>query len=296
MSITSRLFSLTLFVAAITTSFLGVTASASSPDYGSNNKAGGFFAVNGIEMYYEIYGAGEPLVLIHGSGQSIADMSAQISHFAANYQVIVADSRAHGRSGITEEQMTYKIMASDWIGLINHLQLPPVRLIGWSDGGNISLEIARAYPENVDRLAVMGANLSPDKSAVHSWAVDWVMDFSTEIDRQIAAGNTDQNWAALKQHFYLLRELPDMSLAELASIEAPVLVMAGDKDIIREEHTVLMYQTLPKAHLAIFPGETHFTPATDPILFNTTVQRFMEQPYSRPESKDFIFGDPEETH
>ncbi len=296
MSIASRLFSLALFVAAFTAPSLGVTASASSPDYGSNTEAGGFFAVNGIEMYYEIYGAGEPLVLIHGSGQSIADMSAQISHFAANYQVIVADSRAHGRSGITEEQMTYKIMASDWVGLINHLQLPPVRLIGWSDGGNISLEIARAYPENVDRLAVMGANLSPDKSAVHSWAVDWVMDFSTEIDRQIAAGDTDQNWAALKQHFYLLRELPDMSLAELASIEAPVLVMAGDKDIIREEHTVLMYQTLPKAHLAIFPGETHFTPATDPILFNTTVQRFMEQPYSRPESKDFIFGDPEETH
>lgn len=296
MSIARRLFHLALFVATINASLVGVAAAASAPDYGSNTETGGFFAVNGIEMYYEIYGAGEPLVLIHGSGQSIADMSAQISHFSKNYQVLVADSRAHGRSGITEEQMTYKTMASDWVGLINHLQLPPVRLIGWSDGGNISLEIARAYPENVDRLAVMGANLSPDKSAVHSWAVDWVMDFSKEIDRQIAAGNTDQNWAALKQHFYLLRELPDMSLAELASIEAPVLVMAGDRDIIREEHTVLMYQTLPKAHLAIFPGETHFTPATDPILFNTTVQRFMEQPYSRPESKDFIFGDPGETH
>jgi pimeloyl-ACP methyl ester carboxylesterase len=295
MSIASRFFNLALFVAIFNASLVGNTAAASAPDYGRNTETGGFFAVNGIEMYYEIYGTGEPVVLIHGSGQSIADMSAQISHFSKNYQVIVADSRAHGRSGITEEQMTYKTMASDWVGLINHLQLPPVRLIGWSDGGNISLEIARAYPDNVDRLAVMGANLSPDKSAVHSWAVDWVMDFSKEIDRQLAAGNTDQNWAALKQHFYLLRELPDMSLAELASIEAPVLVMAGDKDIIREEHTVLMYQTLPRAHLAIFPGETHFTPATDPILFNTTVQRFMEQPYSRPESKDFIFGSPGET-
>jgi pimeloyl-ACP methyl ester carboxylesterase len=295
MSIASRFFNLALFVAIFNASLVGNTAAASASDYGRNTETGGFFAVNGIEMYYEIYGTGEPVVLIHGSGQSIADMSAQISHFSKNYQVIVADSRAHGRSGITEEQMTYKTMASDWVGLINHLQLPPVRLIGWSDGGNISLEIARAYPDNVDRLAVMGANLSPDKSAVHSWAVDWVMDFSKEIDRQLAAGNTDQNWAALKQHFYLLRELPDMSLAELASIEAPVLVMAGDKDIIREEHTVLMYQTLPKAHLAIFPGETHFTPATDPILFNTTVQRFMEQPYSRPESKDFIFGSPGET-
>jgi pimeloyl-ACP methyl ester carboxylesterase len=69
-----------------------------------------------------------------------------------------------------------------------------VRLVGWSDGGNISLEIARTYPDSVDRLAVMGANLSPDRSAVHGWAVDWVTDFSQEIDRQIAAGNSDQNW------------------------------------------------------------------------------------------------------
>jgi pimeloyl-ACP methyl ester carboxylesterase len=87
-----------------------------------------------------------------------------------------------------------------------------------------------------------------------------------------------------------------MSLAELASIEAPVLVMAGDKDIIREEHTVLIYQTLTKAHLAIFPGETHFTPATDPDLFNATVERFMEGTYHRPESKAFIFGDSGESH
>jgi len=176
------------------------------------------------------------------------------------------------------------------------LKLPPVRLVGWSDGGNISLEIASTHPSSVDRVAVMGANLSPDRSAVHSWAVDWVLGFSQEIDAKIAAGDTEQNWQALKQQFYLLRELPDMSLEELASIEAPVLVMAGDQDIIRGEHTLLIYQTLPRAHLAIFPGETHFTPATDPALFNATVERFMSRAYERPESKDFILGDTGENH
>ena len=115
-------------------------------------------------------------------------------HFSTDYQVVVADSRAHGRSGMTDEQMTYKIMAQDWVALINHLKLPPVRLVGWSDGGNISLEIARTHPSSVDRVAVMGANLSPDRSAVHSWAVDWVLGFSQEIDAKIAAGDTEQNW------------------------------------------------------------------------------------------------------
>lgn len=291
-----RTFCLALLALAASTGLLTGGAIASDPSYGSNTEVGNYLEVNGINLYYEVYGEGEPLVLIHGSGQSIADMAHQIRHFSTDYRVVVADSRAHGRSGMTNEQMTYKIMAQDWVALINHLKLPPVRLVGWSDGGNISLEIARTHPNSVDRVAVMGANLSPDRSAVQSWAVDWVLDFSQEIDAKIAAGDTEQNWQALQQQFYLLRELPDMSLEELASIEAPVLVMAGDQDIIRGEHTLLIYQTLPRAHLAIFPGETHFTPATDPALFNATVERFMSRAYERPESKDFILGDSGENH
>jgi pimeloyl-ACP methyl ester carboxylesterase len=276
-----------LFVA-----LLGPLAQSASADgYGSNAAAGGFVEVNDIAMYYEVYGEGPPLVLIHGSGQSIADMAAQIDGFRDQYQVIVGDSRAHGKSGMSEQQMTYRQMASDWAGLISELAGEPVRVIGWSDGGNIALELARAYPNLIERVAVMGANLAPNESAVYPWAVNWVQEESANIDRQLEAGDTSQNWAALKQQFYLLRELPDMTLEELASIEAPVLVMAGDRDIIREEHTLLIYQTLPNAHLAIFPGETHFTPSTDPELFNRTVDRFMGQPFSRPDSKTFILGD-----
>lgn len=259
--------------------------------YGDNANAGQYVSVNGIQMYFEQYGDGDPLVLIHGSGQSIVDMAAQISFFAQQYRVIVGDSRAHGKSGMSAEQMTYRQMASDWAALIDQLKLEPVKLIGWSDGGNISLELARAYPDKVDRLAVMGANLSPSREAVQDWAVDWVKDVSAEIEAKIAAGDDSRETRAMQQQFYLLRELPDMSVAELASIEAPVLVMAGDRDIIRDQHTVKMYQTLPNAHLAIFPGETHFTPATNPALFNTTVERFFANPYTRPDSKTFIFGD-----
>jgi len=272
--------------------FLGFFAPmAAAQDYGSNKSQGGFIKVNDISMYYEVYGEGPPLVLIHGSGQSIIDMAAQIDGFRDRYQIIVADSRAHGKSGMTEQQMTYRQMASDWASLIAELATEPARVIGWSDGGNIALELARAHSELIDRVAVMGANLAPDESAVYPWAVNWVLEESANIEKQLADGDTSQNWAALKQQFYLLRELPDMTLEELSTIQAPVLVMAGDRDIIREEHTLLIYQTLPNAHLAIFPGETHFTPATDPELFNRTVDRFMDQPFTRPDSKTFIFGD-----
>ena len=272
--------------------FLGFFAPmAAAQDYGSNESRGGFVKVNDISMYYEVYGEGPPLVLIHGSGQSIVDMAAQIDGFRDQYQIIVADSRAHGKSGTTEQQMTYRQMATDWASLIAELTTEPARVIGWSDGGNIALELARAHSELIDRVAVMGANLAPDESAVYPWVVNWVLEESANIEKQLADGDTSQNWAALKQQFYLLRELPDMTLEELSTIQAPVLVMAGDRDIIREEHTLLIYQTLPNAHLAIFPGETHFTPATDPELFNRTVDRFMDQPFTRPDSQTFIFGD-----
>ncbi len=280
-----------LWHAALLLIFLAASPTQADTAHGNNPDAGQTVSVNGIQMYFEQYGQGEPVVLIHGSGQSIVDMAAQISFFSQHYHVIVGDSRAHGKSGMSDEQMTYRQMASDWAALIAHLNLKPVKLIGWSDGGNISLELARAHPEKVERLAVMGANLSPSPDAVQDWAVQWVKDVSAEIDAKIASGDTSRETRAMQQQFYLLRELPDMSIAELASIQAPVLVMAGDRDIIRDEHTVMMYQTLPNAHLAIFPGQTHFAPATDPALFNTTVERFFANPYTRPDSKTFVLGE-----
>ncbi len=262
-----------------------------SRSYGDNAAAGGYAKINGISMYYEVYGDGEPLLLIHGSGQSIASMKHQIEFFADRYRVVVADSRAHGKSGMGEKQMTYRQMASDWAGLASHLELGPVRLVGWSDGGNIGLLMGLLYPEVIDRLAVMGANMRPDTTAVYDWAAEWVARESRRVDEMLASGDTTRNWEAARQQMYLLRELPNISEAEMRRIEAPVLVMAGDQDIIRVEHTVFMYQTLPRSHLAIFPGETHFTPVTDPELFNNTVARFMERPYTRPESKTFVLAE-----
>jgi pimeloyl-ACP methyl ester carboxylesterase len=256
--------------------------------YGENSAQGGYADINGIKMYYEVYGEGEPIVLIHGSGQSIEAMKHQIDYFSGKYRVIVADSRGHGKSGLGEGPLNYRQMADDWAALISHLGVGKVRLVGWSDGGNIGLLLAIRYPQKIEKLAIMGANLQPDKSAVHPWAMEWVARQSKHVDEMLAAGDTTENWSLLKQHLTLLRELPNISLAELGTISSPVLVMAGDRDIIREEHTVLMYQNLQNAHLAIFPGETHFIPGTNPALFNATVDRFMGRPFARPDSRDMM--------
>ncbi len=258
-------------------------------NYGNDDSVGKLIKVNGIGMYYEVYGAGPPLLLIHGNGGDIASMSNQIDHFKSNYKVIVADSRGHGNSELGTDNLNYVQMADDWMALVNRLGLDSVSILGWSDGGIIGLLLAIKYPEKVTKLAAMGANLQPDKKAVRGWAVDWVGNLSKFIDQKIAEEDNSKDWFVIKQQMGLLRTQPNIPLEDLKKITAPVLLLSGDNDIIKEEHTVEMYQNIPNAQMCIFPGETHFIPSTDPVLFNMMVDRFLSKPFTRPTSKELMF-------
>jgi len=279
-----------IFLALLTSLFL--TAHAEEPDspdnFGKNAQAGHYAQLNGIRMYYEVYGKGDPLILIHGSGQSIAAMKHQIQTFARHYKVLVADSRAHGKSDTGKGRLTYEQMADDWAALADHLKISSANILGWSDGGNIGLLLAIRHPDKVSRLAIMGANLRPDGTAVYPWAREWVAKESKNIEDMLARGDTSQDWNRLKQQFGLLREQPTISLKAIQGVSAPVLVMAGDRDIIRTEHTVQMFENLPNAQLAIFPGETHYAPHNHPGIFNDTVGRFFGKPFSMPDTKDLF--------
>ena len=104
----------------------------------------------------------------------------------------------------------------------------------------------------------------------------------------IAKKDTTYDYKLVKKLFDLLGKQPHISLAEVQSIKAPTLVLAGDKDVIREEHTLQIYQNLQKGWLGIFPGGTHMMPETDPELFNTTVEKFFSKPYHRPDTKTYF--------
>jgi pimeloyl-ACP methyl ester carboxylesterase len=239
-------------------------------------------------MYYEIYGQGKPLVLIHGNGGNIQSMGHQIQYFSEYYHVIVADSIGHGKSDIGKGKLTYEQMANDWASLLDQVGIDSTYVIGWSDGGIIGLLLAIHHAPKVRMLAAMGANLQPDTSAVYSWAVNWVKQMDQRADKMISKNDTTQNWKLLKQYLSLVEKQPNISLTDLHKISVPVLVLAGDKDVIREEHTVLIFQNIPKAHLCIFPGETHLIPVANPELFNQTVERFFKNPFKRPDTKDFF--------
>lgn len=159
-----------------------------------------------------------------------------------------------------------------------------MNVIGWSDGGIVGLLMGINHPTVVKKIVAMGANLRPDTTAVYPFAVNWVAQEREKVAAKIAENDTTKNWKVIEQHLGLLGDQPTISEKDLSKIKSPVLIIAGNKDIIKEEHSVEMYQNISNAHLCILPGETHFTPASNPEVFNKIVDRFISEPFNRPNS------------
>lgn len=141
-----------------------------SVHYGANPVAGKFFSHDGVRLYYEVYGSGEPVLLIHGNGSSIAEMSAQIEYFRKHYMVIAMDSRDHGKSADSPDKITYEMMTDDLAALLDHLKCPPVLVLGWSDGGIEGLLLGIRHPEKVKKIASMAANLTRKVFTRRRWS------------------------------------------------------------------------------------------------------------------------------
>ena len=244
--------------------------------YGNNTAVGNYYTIRGFKMYAEVYGQGQPLLIIHGNGGSINNFIYQIPYFAKKYKVIVADSRAQGKSADPGDSLTYEMMADDYAALLDAMKIDSAYVIGWSDGGINGLLLAIRHPEKVKKLASTGANLVPDTTAVPQEIWDMV----TPMYSSLSAKN---NLTAREKNGYkllrLLVEQPHISLDDLHKIACPVLVMGGDHDVIKEEHTMLIYKNIPRAYLWILPNSGHSTPIVYKDDFNKTVDRFFSTPY-----------------
>jgi len=254
--------------------------------YGNNSEHGAYANINGIKLYYETYGKGQPILLIHGNNGSIIDMTYQIDFFAERNQVIVVDSRGHGKSEMGSGRLTYEQMADDYDKLLHLLNVKSINLLGWSDGGIIGLLLAINHPDKVGKLAVMGVNVSP--TGAYKWAQDWVASKSKLVNTAIDSGESSNNLFRYKQLLDLLGKQPNISPNDLHQISAPTLIMVGDRDIIRSEHTLEIFNNIKNAQLCIFPGATHGIPRQDPKTFNEVVLKFFTNSFKCPDSKDMF--------
>lgn len=246
----------------------------SSPvSYGSNADTGRYAAVNGIRLYYEIYGQGEPLLLLHGNSQSISEFEAQIDFFRKDYRVIAVDTRGQGRSTEDGTRYTYQLFAKDMHDFLDHLKLDSVNIIGWSDGGNTGLIMAMQYPAKVKRLATMGANVFINTDAVQAAVIKEVKKQIKVLEKD-SAGKKSNDLRLMK----LLLEEPNMTFEDLHSIHCPVLVMAGENDLIRDKHTRGIAEHISGSQLVIFPKGTHYMPQENAKAFNQAVLDFLKKP------------------
>ncbi|MFZ4928058.1 alpha/beta fold hydrolase [Chryseobacterium sp. Mn2064] len=259
-------------------------------NYGNNPKAGKYYDVNGIRMYCETYGQGQPLLLIHGNGGSIVDFSKQIPFFSKKYKVIVADSRSHGKSIDKGDALTYEIMADDYAELLHKMKIDSAMVIGWSDGGINGLLLSMRHPEKVKKLIVTGANLRPDSSAVQKDVFKRVNANYTKFKDQFATkkDKTDLDYQVLK-YKRLLSEQPNINPKELHRISIPVLVIGGDHDVIKPEHTLEIFRNIPKANLWILPNSGHSTLIVYTDEFNTKADTFFNTKFRTIQDRDREF-------
>jgi pimeloyl-ACP methyl ester carboxylesterase len=244
-------------------------AAPATPPYGANPAAGAYFQHDGVKLYYEVYGQGPPLLLIHGNGANIWSMKEQIAFFSQHYRVIAMDSRDHGRSGDAAGALTFEAMTDDLDALLDHLHTGPVLVLGWSDGGIEALLLGLRHPDKVTKIAAMAANLDPEGVAAEFLKLQGP-------PPKLAPGHLATRAERVEA---LDRDEPHIQPDALRAITAPTLVLAGDHDAIADEHTLEIYHHLPNAQLAISPGATHMIPVDDPTLFNATVDHFFRTPY-----------------
>ena len=228
-------------------------------------------------MYYETYGTGEPLLIIHGNGGSIKDFLYQIPYFAKSYKVLLADSRAQGKSVDTKDSLSYEMMADDLNALLDSLHIDSSYVIGWSDGGINGLLLAMRHPAKVKKLAVTGANLWPDTTAVDPFVYNWAMKLNDSLSKVQVTPKIKND----KKLLHLLSYEPHISIAKLSNIQCPTLVIGGDHDVLLPKHTMLIAAAIPKSYLWIIPNSGHSTPIFYSKIFNETVNDFFKKPYRK---------------
>lgn len=225
-------------------------------------------------LYYKEKGKGKPLILLHGNGEDSSYFESQMDYFSQTRRVIAVDTRGHGRSPRGTAPFTIRQFAEDLREFVEEMGIERADLLGFSDGGNIAIIFALRYPERVDRLILNGANLW-SRGVKSSVQIPIILGYYAASFFGHFSGKARANAELLR----LMVKDPNIEQEELRSIQSPTLVIAGERDMIREEHTRLIAAEIPGAKLRIIPGD-HFIAAGNPEAFNREVDRFLRETVS----------------
>ena len=242
----------------------------------------GHARVDGIQLYYLEAGsrtaAGAPVVMLHGGLANSDYFGNQVAALAPDHRIILVDSRGHGRSTRNAQPFSYDLMIDDVVALLDQLGIARARIVGWSDGAIIGLDMAMRHPDRVDRVFAFGANtatsgLKPDVERNPTFA----RFIARAREEYIKLSPTPHDYAAfLGQIGQMWRTQPNWTDDQLGKIGVRVLIADGQYDeAIRRDHTEYMAATIPRAGLLILPNVSHFAFLQDPAQFNAAMLDFL---------------------
>lgn len=195
--------------------------------------------VNNVNIYYEVYGKGKPIILLHGNSETHKIFTKLIKDLKSKYQIYALDSRCHGQSD-NSQKISYDLMSNDVIEFIKKLNIEKTILYGFSDGGIIGLLVAIKEPKILSKLIISGANLNPKGLKKYFLTLTKLGFFFTR-----------------NKKFKMILKEPNIKIEELQKISIPTVILVGEKDIVKKEHTKLINQSIKNSTLEIISKENH---------------------------------------
>src|SRR5262249_31991184 len=245
--------------------------------------SGNYATVNGLRMYYETRGEGEPLVLLHGAFGLAMDLPA----LAKNRRVIAVELQGHGHTADIDRPLSVEQMADDTAALLKELKIERADFFGYSMGGVVALGVAIRHPSLVRKLAINGSYFGSTEAAFEPEAFKQFRDLPADFAPPMLKAPYDKvapdptKWPTLVAKIKKAgMEFKGFARDDLKAIKAPVLITLGDRDGIRPEHVLEMFRLIPGSELAIIPGADHFLIFQSPEKLLPTIAAFFEAPVS----------------
>ncbi len=226
-----------------------------------------FLKMDWGNLNYEVFGEGEPLLVLHGNGGSAVGRYAMIPKLLEDHQVIAVDNRCHGLSSCPEGDLDYFDLADDVIALMEHLGYKKYTIWGHSDGGILGLIIGYKSTNKLSRMILSGANTR--FSGLEPELQTFVKQYHQIPDPQ------------MQKHVALMANQKEIPMDSIQKINVPVLLMVGDRDAIPMKHTMEIFEALPMANLCVLPGSSHFIPEEKPNHIIYWIREF-KKPFSAP--------------
>src|ERR687892_2200414 len=265
----------------------------------SNNSTdqNGYVPVNGLNMYYEIHGTGQPLVLLHGAFSAIGTSFGQVlPELAKSRQVVAFELQGHGRTADIDRPLSLEGMAEDVAAALRELGIESADVFGYSTGAAVTLRLAISHPDLVRKIVL--ASVTYTLGGVHPGLMDGLAEMKPEMmfgspwhEEYMRIAPRPEDFAILfEKKTQMDRELEDFSAEAISAIKAPTLLIIGDSDLVRPEHAVEMFRLLgggvfgdtpaglPASQLAVLPGTSHVTLVDRADMLLAIIPPFLDAP------------------